>query len=75
MFTGDNVLGVGTSVFRDLYEYMNSLTRMKEIAVEDKVVQLYTSHGPLVNNGIEKLTEYIKHRETTSPGPFNHFLI
>ena len=64
MFTGDNVLGVGTSVFRDLYEYMNSLNKMKDAAVKDNVVQLYTSHGPLVNNGIDKFTEYIKHRET-----------
>merc|ERR1711991_1013186 len=64
MFTGDNVLGVGTSVCRDLYDYMSSLKKMKDAAVKDGVVNLYTSHGPLVTNGIEKLNEYIKHRET-----------
>eukprot|EP00943_MAST-04B_sp_MAST-4B-sp1_P002694 g2694.t1 len=64
MFTGDNVLGVGTSVFRDLYDYMSSLKKMKEAAVKDSVVNLYTSHGPLVTNGVDKLNEYIKHRET-----------
>ena len=47
MFTGDNVLGVGTSVFRDLHDYMNSLKRMQRAAVKDNVKMLYTSHGPL----------------------------
>ena len=47
MFTGDNVLGVGTSVFRDLHDYMSSLKKMKNAAIKDDVKMLYTSHGPL----------------------------
>ena len=34
MFTADNVLGTGTTVFRDLHAYMNSLRKMKSFNQE-----------------------------------------
>eukprot|EP01065_Artemidia_motanka_P031227 TRINITY_DN3749_c0_g1_i2.p1 TRINITY_DN3749_c0_g1~~TRINITY_DN3749_c0_g1_i2.p1 ORF type:complete len:337 (+),score=91.25 TRINITY_DN3749_c0_g1_i2:60-1013(+) len=59
MFTGDNVLGTGTPVFRDLPLYMASLKRMK--AANPKV--LFTSHGPVVRDGAAMIDEYISHRQ------------
>jgi len=58
IFTGDTVLGQGTTVFEDLGKYMNSLHKMKQFTPD----RLYPGHGPVVENGIEKLDEYITHR-------------
>ena len=58
MFTADNVLGTGTSVFRNLHSYMNSLQRMKSFNPE----KLYPGHGPVVEEGTSKIIEYISHR-------------
>lgn len=58
MFTGDNVLGHGTTVFEDLETYMTSLERMK-----DQVSgRAYPGHGPVIDNGRERIIEYIEHR-------------
>ncbi|KAL8740379.1 MAG: hypothetical protein Q9184_008499, partial [Pyrenodesmia sp. 2 TL-2023] len=58
MFTGDNVLGHGTAVFEDLETYMTSLERMK-----DQVSgRAYPGHGPVIDNGKERIIEYIEHR-------------
>lgn len=59
IFTGDNVLGHGTTVFSDLADYMNSLNKM----LEQKPGRAYPAHGQLIEDGIAKLKEYIKHRE------------
>lgn len=58
MFTGDNVLGTGTPVFRDLPLYLRSLRRMQA----EKPLALYTSHGPAVEDGEAYMAEYIGHR-------------
>jgi glyoxylase-like metal-dependent hydrolase (beta-lactamase superfamily II) len=59
MFTGDNVLGVGTAVVSDLPLYLASLQRMAAAGPE----RLYTAHGPLVESGgVAKIEEYIAHR-------------
>lgn len=59
MFTGDNVLGQGTSVFEDLALYMDSLRRMK-----DQVAgRAYPGHGPVIPDYRGKVKEYIKHRQ------------
>eukprot|EP00756_Hemistasia_phaeocysticola_P055649 Hpha_TRINITY_DN31611_c0_g1::TRINITY_DN31611_c0_g1_i1::g.29109::m.29109 len=59
LFTGDNVMGTGTPVFRDLPLYLESLRRLKEVGAR----RLYTSHGPVVDNAGELIDEYIAHRE------------
>ncbi|KAF8543024.1 beta-lactamase-like protein [Trichophaea hybrida] len=59
IFTGDNVLGHGTSVFVDLKQYMDSLQRMLEL----KPGRAYPAHGQLIEDGQMKLREYIKHRQ------------
>ncbi|KAA8913922.1 beta-lactamase-like protein [Sphaerosporella brunnea] len=58
LFTGDNVLGHGTTVFKDLKEYMDSLQRMLEL----KPGRAYPAHGQLIEKGQEKIMEYIRHR-------------
>lgn len=62
LFTGDAVLGRGTSFIDppdgDLARYLRSLTRMQELAPR----RLYPGHGPVVLDGREKLREYLDHR-------------
>jgi glyoxylase-like metal-dependent hydrolase (beta-lactamase superfamily II) len=62
LFSGDNVLGVGTTVIPlesgDLAAYMRSLERMLEEAPE----RIYPAHGPAIEDGSAKIREYIEHR-------------
>lgn len=62
LFTGDNVLGVGTTVIPsetgDLAQYMNSLER----ALAERPARIYPAHGPCIENGTGKIEEYIAHR-------------
>jgi glyoxylase-like metal-dependent hydrolase (beta-lactamase superfamily II) len=62
IFTGDNVLGVGTTVIPSstgsLSQYMNSLQRLLELTPD----ALFPAHGPLIEDGPAKLREYIAHR-------------
>ena len=63
LFTGDNVLGVGTTVIPsqsgDLGEYMDSLARL----LQEEPKRLYPAHGPCIDDGPGKLREYIAHRQ------------
>jgi ribonuclease/clavin/mitogillin len=59
MFTADNVLGQGTAVFEDLATYMTSLSRMST----QFSGRAYPGHGPVIENGPGKLSEYTKHRK------------
>lgn len=59
MFTADNVLGQGTAVFEDLATYMKSLESMGN----QFTGRAYPGHGPVIENGRAKITEYIKHRK------------
>ncbi|KAL4812058.1 Metallo-hydrolase/oxidoreductase [Aspergillus spinulosporus] len=59
LFTGDNVLGHGYSVVQDLAEYMNSLSRMKELGCAVG----YPGHGAKIEALAGKLLEYIQHNE------------
>ena len=62
LFSGDNVLGIGTTVIParggDLLDYMNSLERM----LAEKPTCIYPAHGPRIDNGVAKIREYIEHR-------------
>jgi glyoxylase-like metal-dependent hydrolase (beta-lactamase superfamily II) len=62
LFTGDAVLGRGTSFIDppdgDLAQYIRSLKRMQELAPR----ALYPGHGPVVLNAAAKLQEYVGHR-------------
>jgi glyoxylase-like metal-dependent hydrolase (beta-lactamase superfamily II) len=60
--SGDNILGVGTTVIPldtgDLLDYMNSLERVLAEAPK----RIYPAHGPLIEDGPAKIREYIEHR-------------
>jgi glyoxylase-like metal-dependent hydrolase (beta-lactamase superfamily II) len=62
MFTGDAVLGRGTSFIDppagDLTQYLRSLKRMQELGPR----VLYPGHGPVVLDGARKLQGYLDHR-------------
>jgi glyoxylase-like metal-dependent hydrolase (beta-lactamase superfamily II) len=62
LFTGDLVLGTGTAVLDDapgaLTDYMASLERL--LVLQPRTI--YPGHGPIVSDGMGKLTEYRDHR-------------
>jgi ribonuclease/clavin/mitogillin len=62
LFSGDNVLGVGTTVSPgrggDLRDYMASLERL----LAERPGAIYPAHGPRIADGVGKLREYIAHR-------------
>jgi glyoxylase-like metal-dependent hydrolase (beta-lactamase superfamily II) len=62
LFTGDAVLGRGTSVIDppegDLMRYMRSLKRMQDLSPRT----IYPGHGPVVLRAAGKLAEYVAHR-------------
>jgi len=62
LFSGDHVLGIGTSVIPsrngDLGRYMSSLERL----AAEEPHRIYPAHGPRIEEGPSKLREYIDHR-------------
>ncbi len=60
---GDMVAGVGTIVIDppegDMTDYLASLRRLKELPVST----IYPAHGPAIPDGVNKLSEYLSHRE------------
>lgn len=62
LFSGDNVLGIGTTVIPatsgDLGQYMDSLER----ALAEAPHQIYPAHGPRIDPGVPKIQEYLEHR-------------
>lgn len=63
IFTGDLVLGAGTTVIPDdtgdLGHYMDSLRRLLEL----EPALIYPAHGPVIHDARGKIREYIAHRE------------
>jgi ribonuclease/clavin/mitogillin len=61
LFTGDNVLGAGTTVIPpdgDLGDYLDSLARIQALDIE----RIFPAHGPAIEEPHRKIAEYIAHR-------------
>jgi glyoxylase-like metal-dependent hydrolase (beta-lactamase superfamily II) len=63
LFTGDLVLGAGTTVVPEegggLIEYMASLRKLLPL----DLAVIYPAHGPAIRDPYKKLNDYIAHRE------------
>lgn len=68
VFTADTVLGQGTAVFTDLKALLASLDKCiqkvssSEEGQTTKTIKLFCGHGPVVDDGVAKMKEYIQHR-------------
>lgn len=58
LFTGDTILGQGTTTIQDLGSYMATLERL--LALKPKAI--CPGHGPIVDEPEKVLREYIEHR-------------
>ena len=57
-FSGDNILGDSTTVIDNYNAYMKSLQKMKRFGK----CQIFPGHGDEIENGLERVEFYIKHR-------------
>lgn len=62
LFTGDVILGAGTSVIPrqggNLADYLETLRQLQNVGAE----RIFPGHGPVVENPAEKIREYLEHR-------------
>mmetsp|Transcript_70787 Transcript_70787/g.162285 ORF Transcript_70787/g.162285 Transcript_70787/m.162285 type:complete len:498 (+) Transcript_70787:52-1545(+) len=58
-FSGDHVLGFGTTFVNDMYDYMATLRQL--LASQPR--RLYPGHGPMIPDGVSLLSRYEKHRQ------------
>lgn len=61
LFTGDTILGVGTTTVHDLVDYRASLRRLADLP---NLKLICPGHGPLVRDARDRLRSYITHRDT-----------
>ena len=59
LFSGDTLLGSGTTTIHDLGAYRRTLARLLELP---NLKVICPGHGPLVNDPRERLQQYVDHR-------------
>jgi glyoxylase-like metal-dependent hydrolase (beta-lactamase superfamily II) len=66
VLTGDTVLGRGTTVVAhpdgQLGAYLDSLDRLRDLAVEQEALAVWPGHGPVIDDAAMALDFYIAHR-------------
>ncbi|EGG09708.1 uncharacterized protein MELLADRAFT_115621 [Melampsora larici-populina 98AG31] len=76
IFVGDTILGGSTTIFDDLSAYLKSLENLRNLiqsenlnglktsdsSTNDQNTRLYPGHGDVIEDGLDKINEYIKHR-------------
>ncbi len=66
VLTGDTVLGRGTTVVAHpdgrLAQYLESLTRLRELAARSGLTAVLPGHGPVLARPVETLEAYLRHR-------------
>ncbi len=66
VLTGDTVLGRGTTVVAHpdgrLGAYLGSLRRLRALAEEHRVSSIWPGHGPVVQDALAVLDQYLSHR-------------
>ena len=59
LFSGDHVLGWGTTFILEMKDYMESLRKMLQM----QPVSLFPGHGRFIEDGVDILQRYISHRQ------------
>lgn len=58
VFSGDCILGEGTAIFEDLYDYMNTI----KLILQLNPSVIYPGHGNIIEDPIQRIEYYINHR-------------